>query len=97
MNKIENHQWDENKVNHYDKRKIHHLDEKVFNWMKKFISLVEIKSSIGWNKIYLLDINIFNQLDEIKIHQLMRLKFINLLNLKILILMKETFIIWRLL
>ena len=70
MNKTENHQWDENKVNHYDKRKIHHLDEKVFNWMKKFISLVEIKSSIGWNKIYLLDIIIFSQLDENKIHQL---------------------------
>ena len=38
--------------------------------MKKFISLVQIKLSIGWNKIYLLDINIFNQLDENKIHQL---------------------------
>ena len=62
MNKTENHQWDENKVNHYDKRKIHHLDEKVFNWMKKFISLVEIKSSIGWNKIYLLDNKYSNEL-----------------------------------
>ena len=31
---------------------------------------MEIKSSIRWNKIYLLDINILNQLDENKIHQL---------------------------
>ena len=81
MHKTKNHQRDENKVNNYDESKIHHFDEKVFNWMKKFISFVEIKSSIGWIKMYLLYINIINQMDENKIHQWMRLKVINLLNL----------------
>ena len=48
---------------------IDHAHQILWSIKPKIINSMEIKSSMEWNEIFLVDMNIFHQLDENRIHQ----------------------------